>query len=369
MLSNQKIYVVGAGPAGLVAAIALRRDGHDVTIVDRAIPPIDKACGEGLLPESLAALGELGIQIPADVGFAFRGIRFTDASSSVAGDFPNGAGRGVRRTVLHQILVESAIRLGISTIWNAKYVGLADRGISVNHQFIEAQLVVGADGQKSQIRQQAGLGNVTSEKRRYGFRQHFRLSPWSSYVELYWGKKSQIYITPIAADEICVAVVSRNPHLRLANVLDDFPELKRKLSTAVPLSTEMGALSVSRKLRRVQQNRIVLIGDASGSVDAVTGEGMCLAFKQALALSAAVKSGRIHEYQQRHRALMKRPHMMASLMLALERNSQLQRRALAGLSRHPEIFESLLAFHVGASSLRDLCSWRLLNFGRAFLDA
>jgi len=114
---------------------------------------------------------------------------------------------------------------------------------------------------------------------------------------------------------------------------------------------------------------VVLVGDASGSVDAITGEGMGLGFKQALALAECVRSNDIRQYEPLHRDLMKRPQTMASLMLTLERNGQLQRRALAGLAKHPEVFESLLAVHVGASSFRHVCSWRLLDFGRAFLAA
>jgi menaquinone-9 beta-reductase len=364
---NRKACIVGGGPAGLAAAIALQREGCDVTVVDCAAPPIDKACGEGLMPDSIAALGQLGIEIPADMGFAFRGIRFADARSSVIADFPAGVAKGVRRTVLHQLLIRHAAQQGVSIVWNAKHVRLARGGVSVNRQLIEAQLVVGADGQNSQIRRQAALHRVTREQRRYGFRRHYRIAPWSPYMELYWGTRSQIYITPVAPDEICVVTISRDPKLRLEQVLCGFPDLNKRLGSIPPLSLDMGALSVSRGLRRVQRGKVALIGDASGSVDAITGEGMCLGFKQALVLAAALRSGDIGGYQRLHSALMKRPRRIASLLLALERNGQFQRRVLAGLARHPEVFESFVALHVGASSLRNLCSWRLLDFGRVLL--
>ncbi len=367
--SGRKVCIIGGGPAGLTAAVALRRENCDVTVVDCGAPPLDKACGEGLLPDGIRGLSELGIEIPVEVGFAFRGIRFTDGRSSVFADFPNGLGRGVRRTVLHQILIQHAIDLGVSILWNAKHVRLKEGGVSLDEHGIEADLVLGADGQNSQIRRQAALDQVTHETRRYGFRRHYRVAPWSSYMELYWGARSQVYVTPTAADEICVAVISRDPKLRSRQVLSDFPELSRRLGNAVPVNQELGALSVSRRLRRVQRDNVALVGDASGSVDAITGEGICLAIKQARAFAWAVKSGDIQVYQRLHRAIMKRPQTMASLMVTLERNGQLQRRALAGLARHPEIFESLLAIHVGVSSFRDLCSWRLLDFGRAFLAA
>jgi menaquinone-9 beta-reductase len=98
----QRVGVIGGGPAGLAAAISLKSTGRDVIVFDCAAPPIDKACGEGLLPDSVESLGQQGIELSAAAGFAFRGITFTDGRSSVTSDFPNGLARGVRRTVLHK---------------------------------------------------------------------------------------------------------------------------------------------------------------------------------------------------------------------------------------------------------------------------
>src|SRR4051812_47731 len=106
------ILVIGGGPAGLAAAIAARRRGWDVTLTDARRPPIDKPCGEGLMPDSLAAASQLGIEIPASAGFPFQGIRFVDKSNSVAANFPRGEGRGIRRTVLHELLVDAAAKIG-----------------------------------------------------------------------------------------------------------------------------------------------------------------------------------------------------------------------------------------------------------------
>lgn len=365
--SRRTVCVVGGGPAGLASAIALRREGCEVTVVDGAAPPIDKACGEGLLPDSEAAFRELGVEVPADVGFAFRGIRFADERSTVSADFPHGSARGLRRIALHELLSRHAKRVGVRLEWNAKRVRLVEGGVSIDGGSLKAELVVGADGQNSNIRRQAGLDAVKREKRRYGFRRHYRMAPWSSYMEFYWGTASQIYVTPVATDEVCVAVLSRDPQLRLERALRHFPEVRRRLGDAEPVSAEMGGLSISRSLRRLQRGSVVLVGDASGSVDAITGEGICLGMRQALALAEAVRRTDLRIYEQRHRALMRRPQTMASLMLLLERNGRLQRRVLAGLAQRPDVFESLIAIHVGASSFLDLCSWGLMDFGRAFL--
>ena len=100
--------MAGGGPAGLASAIALRGAGYGVTVIDHAVPPIDKACGEGLMPDCIAALAQLGVCIPAGAGVPFNGIQFLGESSSVTADFPNGPGIGLRRVMLHQLLSSRA---------------------------------------------------------------------------------------------------------------------------------------------------------------------------------------------------------------------------------------------------------------------
>jgi menaquinone-9 beta-reductase len=124
---------------------------------------------------------------------------------------------------------------------------------------------------------------------------------------------------------------------------------------------------VSRKLHRVSGPGLALSGDASGSIDAIAGEGLGLSFRQALALARALKGGNISGYERSHRALARKPSFMASVMLGLAKHQRLRRRALVSLAHYPDIFSRLLAFHVGQSSFIDLCSLRLLDFGLGLL--
>src|ERR1700761_3896454 len=220
--SHARVCVVGAGPAGLAAAIALARAGYRVTAVDCATPPIDKSCGEGLMPDSISALRQLGIELPAALGFPFEGIRFSNGHSCVYASFSSGKGRGVRRTALHELLIQHAENERVSLVWGAKDVELHERGILLNGKLMLADFVIGADGQNSRVRRQAGLSAVTKERRRYGFRRHFRMAPWSPCVELHWGPNCQVYITPVAPDEVCVALISSDPGLRLNQALASF---------------------------------------------------------------------------------------------------------------------------------------------------
>ncbi len=277
------VLVIGGGPVGLAAAIAARRKGLSVILADGCEPSIDKACGEGVLPDGLAAAARLGLHLPLSSSFAFRGIRFHGDNVSVAAEFPNGWGRGFRRTTLHRALAVQAEQCGVELRWGCAIGGLQD---------IPARWIVGADGTASRVRGWAGLEATRRDARRFGFRRHFRLEPWTDYVEIHWGAGCQIYVTPVAPDEVCVAVISRDPKLRVPDALRRFPPLLARLEGAPESSEERGAVTASRQLRRVVAGNVALIGDASGSVDAITGEGLCLGFHQALALADAIGIGR-----------------------------------------------------------------------------
>ncbi len=344
------VFVVGGGPAGLAAAIACRDRGFRVILADPSVPPIDKTCGEGLMPDSLSALTALGISLDESRCFPFRGIRFLNRSRSVDASFPTGNGFGIRRTALHDILTQRALDAGVYLRWRACVRGLSSDGVNLDGQNIKSRWIVAADGQNSQVRRWAGLDTSPPAVRRFAFRKHYRLAPWTDCMEIHWGPTFQIYITPVAADEVCVVVISRDPHLRLDEALDSVPQVHDRVARAVPVTTERGAVSVTRRFRNVTKDNVALIGDASGSVDAITGEGLCLSFRQATALADALASENLQAYESAHRRAMRRPALMGQGMLLLDRSSWLRNRILSALTYEPSIFSGLLAVHVGASA-------------------
>jgi flavin-dependent dehydrogenase len=123
--------------------------------------------------------------------------------------------------------------------------------------------------------------------------------------------------------------------------------LQERLGDAPRTDMERGGVSVTRRLWTVTQGSVALVGDASGSVDAITGEGLGLALRQALALSDALVAGNLDLYEDAHRRLIRRPRFMANLLLLLDGRPGLQDRALHYLARHPGVFRFLLAWHVG----------------------
>lgn len=367
MIDTTDVFVIGGGPAGLATAIAARQLGLDVMVADGTIPPIDKPCGEGLMPDGRAALEKIGISIPAELGYSFRGIRFVSSGLRVDASFPNGAGQGVRRTILHSLLVSQAEARGVSLLWQTPVSGLHAEGVTIGDRTVRARWVVGADGGQSLVRQWAGLERYGYDRTRYAFRRHYRMSPWTDCMELHWGAGCQIYVTPTAPDEICVALISKNPHLRLDEALAAFPELLSRLRDAKSSTLERGAISSTRKLKRVYRGNVALVGDASGTVDAITGEGLCLSFRQAAVLARCFVEGDLERYQQLHRAMARRPALMARLMLTLDWKTSFRQRVMRAMTSDPKLFPRMLAMHVGAPSPIDYAAnvaslgWRVLS--------
>jgi flavin-dependent dehydrogenase len=370
------VLVVGAGPAGLSCAIAASSQGLQVEVIDGMKPPIDKACGEGLMPDSLAALAALGFDLNTNQSLLaetalLRGIRFIGSHTSPShyttteAAFPASPGRGIRRTLLHQLLLDRAITLGVRFHWETVVQGLdlqsvqqndpdapaiPDNGLiqlRTNRRPLRARYLIGADGHNSRIATWAGLTRSSTHSRRIGLRQHYAIAPWTDFVEVYWSSHGQAYVTPISSGEVCVAFISNEKFPSADHALHCFPALERHLAGASTSGAPRGSITLGRTLHRVATGNIALVGDASGSVDAVTGEGMALCFRQAAALALALKADDLAAYQQAHRRIQRLPSLMSRSLLLMDRHPLLRDRALTTFERHPRLFDRLLQTHIG----------------------
>ena len=361
------VFIVGGGPAGLATAIAARQKGFQVTVADGAAPPIDKPCGEGMMPETLAALRDMGVEINPGEGQKFRGVSFMQEGARISADFPQGPGIGLRRPLLHERLVARAAECGVQLLWKTPVTGVDAEGVQLSQGKVAARWIVGTDGQGSRVRRWSGLETTKVVEKRYASRRHYRVQPWSNYMEIYWGSHAQAYVTPIGREDVCIVVMSeRAEHASFDRSLRELPELQEKLRGAELSSRERGAITWMRSLRRVQRGNVALVGDASGGVDAITGEGLRLAFRQAFALADAMVLRDLRHYEQAHRVLARRPRRMADLMLWLGRHPRMRSRVIRALESKPDLFARLLATHAGQGTSGELVStgaqlgWRLL---------
>lgn len=345
--SETEVFVVVGGPAGLAAAIAARQRGFHVVLADRAQSPIDKACGEGLMPDGVAALRDLGIAIGSDSAFPFHGIRFVEGDLVAESCLPGTHGLGIRRSTLHRLLMEHAEAAGVVICWGTSVSALHADGVQAGGQSVRCRWVVGADGQHSRVRRWARMAPTWSSAPRIGLRQHFRLRPWTDFVEVYWRRETQVYVTPVGPGEICIALIG-NAGLRMTDLANLFSALGQRLADAQSTSEVRGATTSSTRLRCVADDRLALVGDASGSVDAITGEGLALAFRQGTILAETFLRNDLSLYQVTHSRLARMPRLMSRLMLAMGGKDGMRHRALRALASRPRTFSRLLAVHVGA---------------------
>jgi menaquinone-9 beta-reductase len=382
--ATNEALIVGGGPAGLAAAIALRQRGIDCTVVEARSAGIDKACGEGLMPDSQAVLAQLGIHLTEVDGHPFLGIRFQNSAHHVNATFRNGPGIGVRRPHLHTLLATRAHAAGAHLLWNSR-VQLpqphsktpgADRIAHIDGHPIRFRWLIGADGQASSIRKWAGLDNARRRSFRYGFRTHYRVDPavWApTYVEVHWGRTGQLYLTPVAPDRVCAVYITRSPANIHADartrLLDEFPSIAPHLHPDGAISRPRGAVTASCKLRRVATESVALIGDASGSADAITGEGLAISFRQALALADSIATGSLAPYHRAHVRIGRLPIAMGELMLTLDRWPALQVRAIRALAHSPALFQELLDAHMGETPLAPVLLRRGPSFGLSLLTS
>ncbi len=346
------VLVVGGGPAGLAAAITVRLAGLSVRVVERAHPPIDKACGEGLMPDGVAVLQGLGVELQQVQ--PFHGIRYLDGPVIAEGRFPGVCGLGVRRLELHRALVARTAALGIPVDWNQRVLALEDAGVVTASTRLSATWIVAADGLHSSLRHWAGLAGRPASNSRFGVRRHFRVAPWSDCVEVYWADGCEAYVTPVAPDEVGVAILWSGSKANFNQLLPRFPALAARLAGAPSRSRDRGAGPLHQRVRGLVRGRLVLLGDASGYLDAITGEGLSLAFHQAQALVHALVRCDLGAYVRAHRRIAALPTAMTRLLLAVERRPWLRRRVIGALARDPDLFSRLLAVHCRVRPLRSV---------------
>jgi flavin-dependent dehydrogenase len=285
------LLVVGGGPVGLTASIEARLAGLEVTVIEPREGAIDKACGEGLMPGALPLLHRLGV---SPRGFPLRGVSYRDAKRNADHLFENGHGLGVRRTTLHRALHERAFELGV-VMHAAKIDAITQSPDAVEAAGITGSWMLGCDGLHSTVARLTGLARPAPvQRRRYGLRRHYRVEPWSDLIEVHFNRFGEIYVTPTADGMVGLSLLARQ-HTDFAQALEASPELAARVTGAEPATELRGAGPFRQRTAARTKGRVLLVGDASGYVDAITGEGLRLGFEQARAAIDAIVTGSDYE--------------------------------------------------------------------------
>lgn len=334
------LIVVGGGPAGLAAAIRARQLGLDCLVLEPKPAPIDKACGEGLMPATLAHLETLGVD---DIdGHPFTGIRYVDATRpdcSATGDFAT-SGLGVRRTTLHRRLWQRADHLGVE--WVARRASeVSNLGDAVRADDQRARYLIAADGLHSSVRRQLGIEVDEGAEPRYGVRRHFAAKPWTDRVEVHWSRRAEAYVTPVGPQLVGVALLADGGG-RFSELMNDFPHLLDRLDGADPVTEVRGGGPFEKRPARRVDGRVLFVGDAAGYLDPLTGEGVALGLATACAAVDAIVDGRPESYERHYRKLTREYWLLTGLLLGVSRLGWLHRPMIRLFDLCPPIFDGAL---------------------------
>jgi len=323
------LLIVGGGPGGLATALYARSQGLSVIVAEPRESPIDKACGEGLMPGGLAELASLGVD-PA--GMPFHGIAYVSDRRRAQARFRSGPGRGVRRTTLHAALAARAKEQDAEWV-RTRVTSVEQDAHSVTAAGVRARWLVAADGLHSAVRRAVGITATAGVPRRYGMRWHYRVPAWSEFVEVHWSRWGEAYVTPVEPDLVGVAILSRGrPDLAW------FPHLAHRLRGA-GRGRAHGCGPLRQVVSRRVAGRVLLVGDAAGYEDALTGEGISLAVKQAAAAVDAIVKDAPSSYEAAwHRAT--RDYRLLTRGLVLASTPRAVRRAIVpACTLLPAVFE------------------------------
>lgn len=338
--ADADLIVVGGGPIGIATAINAAVAGMAVQVIEPKHGVIDKACGEGLMPGALAALHRIGVD---PHGADMCGISYTDGRRYVSADFADGLGRGVRRTELHRCLRERADALGVTFVTGSMRRLTQDgHGVTLSVGSgltpLRARYAVGADGLHSRTRRLAGLERKATKSRRFGYRQHFALAPWTDRVEVHWGKNAEVYITPVAEDTIGVAVLTTATG-SFAEHLSHFPDLVSRLSGVDPASNLRGSGPLRQQVRSRAAGRVLLVGDAGGYVDALTGEGLAVGLAHARVAVEALRDDAPQRYPRLARGVSWRSTALTSGLLYATKSARLRAAVVPASAKLPRAFQ------------------------------
>jgi flavin-dependent dehydrogenase len=342
---TKDIVVVGGGPVGLATALYARQSGMSVVVLEPRQGGVDKACGEGLMPGGVQALEGLGVR-PA--GQPLEGISYLAGQRQAHAEFSSGPGLGVRRTELHRALREEVSAQGIDVLpLAARAIAQEDGSVQVQTSgaaqsvgpVVSGRYVLAADGLHSWTRRALALQVPARGPQRYGQRRHYGIRPWGNHVEVHWGRHCEAYVTPVGPELVGVAILTAR-RAPFEYHLAEFPALQARLGNAPAATAAKGAGPLRQRSSRRVAGRVLLVGDAGGYVDALTGEGISLGLAQARAAVSAVAGGRPEDYERGWRQASWRYAVLTHTLVQATRPSWARQAIVPAAVAAPAVFRA-----------------------------
>ncbi|MFI6760192.1 NAD(P)/FAD-dependent oxidoreductase [Micromonospora sp. NPDC050417] len=366
------VAVVGAGPAGSAAALAARRAGASVLLLDRAEFPRDKACGDGIAAHTLDVLAELGVPDVAAGFAAVPALRLVAPSGAqVARSLPRPA-YTVPRRIFDARLVEAAVAAGARLRRQTVRRIDAREDRVVLDGAVAARVVVGADGAGSTVRRALGHPNNPDGHLAIAIRGYARAGAGpveQRIVTSGTGWPAYAWSFPIGDGRANVGYgeVLRGAPVSRSRLLDGLYTLLPDLAVDTVAELRAHHLPLSTRRPPPGQGRILLAGDALSLINPFTGEGIFYAvLSGALAGAAAARSP--HHAAQRYADTLRRRlgrHLRHSSAVArLARHRRIVDAAVRAAGQDQRVFGVMVELGLG-DGLLDLRTLRRIGRGLA----
>jgi len=389
------LLIAGGGPAGAALAIFAGRAGFSVALFEAGRFPREKPCGEGVMPSGVGVLERLGLTAAVG-GCPLHGVRYHGFGMVAEAPFPHprgtvaaGAaaahGLGQRRFVLDDVLLRAARATpNVRVFEGAAVEGVARRagravGVVVDGQAIAGRLIIGADGFRSRVRAALGLDAPPPRHPRWGARVHFRLpadrSP-AHFIEVFVGAGHELYLTPLPAGEVLIAALSTQadhrqvgpvgPHAStvepdegpLMTLAAKHPTLMERLDGATLMSPPRGRSPLACRARAGVAPGAVLLGDAAGFIDPVTGGGIAQALLSAELLAGFLPRALaepddewLWRFDRRRRAMLRDYRLLTAGLLLVTRRARLARATLQLMRAQPAVMAHVVGVAAGLRGL------------------
>ena len=394
-MENFDVIVAGSGVAGSSTAALLGQSGFRVLLLEKAQFPRRKVCGEGLMPAGAELLGKMGLgsDFSLEQFKPFSAIRLHLSCGQLLElkfqEIKTGAlGLITPRGLLDKQMAEFASNqqgVHLCEGFKLQSTNIDENGVRVTakrggfHHTFKSRVLVAADGIRSRLHGCLGIQRLKRGPLRFALRALCEdYSQPEEAVEVHCCPGGEAYVAPLETGQVRITLLLYGPTTSSSpsglsdlflHQLRRFPALMQRLSGSRPHEVESTS-PVGLRLNRCHGQRLLLVGDAGGALDPVTGHGMTVALKDAALASRILRDRlptdqlgefQLAEYTKRREAYFLPSHQLAFFLLRALRHPFLARRGLLMLSRNQKLRHRVIWMASGLGETTWLSSWERLR--------